>query len=583
MGKTKKRLGEILADWGLVEPSALTAALEHASRNRMRMGEALVALGRVSEDDVAKALASQFDMEYRDLERNPLDPASFSLIPEDIIRRHFVLPVERRDSLLRVVITDPLDLETLDSLRFRLNVDLECSLAALSRVKAVVKAHFEDQEKDTLDGTIADLTQMGTQMSETLMGADVQAGGGMGLEDDEASAPIIKLVTAIITSGVQTRASDIHIEPMADRVRVRYRIDGVCAERESIPKRMQNSVISRIKIMSGMDIATKRLPQDGRIKMAIGAEEIDFRVSALPGYHGESMVLRILRPEAAQLGVEALGLEHEDNERFKRVIRRPTGIFLVTGPTGSGKTTTLYAALNTLNRPDVKIITAEDPVEYNFPGMNQCEVLEEIGRSFSTILRSMLRQAPNIILVGEIRDFEVADVAMAAALTGHLVFSTLHTNDAPSAITRLLDMGVKPFLVSSAVQAIMAQRLIRKICDNCREEYKNVDHKLLRLLGFGKEEIETATFQHGAGCSRCRNTGYHGRQGIFEMLIMNSQLREMAFSRAALSEMRRAALASGMHSLLEDGRRKVLRGVTTPEEVARVTVQDIEVLDGEET
>ena len=582
MAKTKKRLGEILAGWGLIEPSAVTAALEHASRNHMRIGEALVEMGHVSEDDVAKALASQFDMEYRDLELNPLDTSSLSLIPEDIIRRHFVLPVERQDSLLRVLITDPLDLETLDSLRFRLNVDLECSLAALSKVKAVVKAHFEGQEKDGLDSTIADLTQMGTQMSETLMGADVQASGRLGLDDDGTSAPIIKLVTAIITSAVQMRASDIHIEPMADRVRVRYRIDGVCDQRESIPKRMQNSVISRIKIMSGMDIATKRLPQDGRIKMTIGAEEIDFRVSVLPGYHGESTVLRILRPEAAQLGVEALGFEAEDNERFERIIRRPSGIFLVTGPTGSGKTTTLYAALNTLNRPDVKIITAEDPVEYNFAGMNQCEVLEEIGRSFSVILRSMLRQAPNIILVGEIRDYEVAEVAMAAALTGHLVFSTLHTNDASSAITRLLDMGVKPFLVSSAVQAIMAQRLIRKICENCREEYMNVDRKMLKLLGFSAEEIETATIQHGAGCDKCNNTGYYGRQGIFEMLTMNSQLRQLAFERAALSELRQAALASGMHSLLEDGRRKVLRGITTPEEVARVTVQDISVADGED-
>ncbi|MCK4850053.1 MAG: Flp pilus assembly complex ATPase component TadA, partial [Phycisphaerae bacterium] len=277
MAKSKKRLGEILVDWGLVEPSAITVGLEYASRNQMRLGEALVALGSVSEDDVAKALASQFDMEYRDLERHPIDPSAISLIPEDIIRRHFVLPVERRDSNLKVIITDPLDLETLDSLRFRLNVDLECSLAALSKVKAVVQAHFQDQQKDTLDGTISDLTQMGTQMSETLMGADIQSAGRLGMGEDESSAPIVKLVTAIISSGVQSRSSDIHIEPMADRVRVRYRIDGVCLERESIPKRMQNSVISRLKIMSGMDIATKRLPQDGRIKLTVGAEEIDFR------------------------------------------------------------------------------------------------------------------------------------------------------------------------------------------------------------------------------------------------------------------------------------------------------------------
>jgi len=580
MAKGKKRLGEILVDWGLVEPSAITAGLEYASRNQLRIGEALVALGSVSEEDITKALASQFDLEYRDLERNPIPAGAISLIPEDIIRRHFVLPVERQVSHLKVIITDPLDLETLDSLRFRLNVDLECSLATLSKVKALVKANFDDQEKESLDGTISDLTQMGTQMSETLMAADVQSSARVGLGDDKSSAPIVKLVTAIITSAVQTRASDIHIEPMNNRVRVRYRIDGVCIERESIPKRMQNSVISRFKIMSGMDIATKRLPQDGRIKMTVGAEEIDFRVSALPGYHGESVVLRILRPETAQLGIEALGFEPEDNERFQRIIRRPSGIFLVTGPTGSGKTTTLYAALNTLNRPDVKIITAEDPVEYNFPGMNQCEILEDIGRSFSVILRSMLRQAPNIILVGEIRDYEVADVAMAAALTGHLVFSTLHTNDAASAITRLLDMGVKPFLVSSSVQAIMAQRLIRRICENCREEYKNADLKVLKLLGFSEQEIGNTQIQHGAGCDKCGGTGYYGRQGIFELCIMNSQLRELAFNRAALSELKQAAKASGMRSLLDDGRQKIIHGITTPEEVARVTVQDISVTDG---
>ncbi|MCK4851437.1 MAG: type II/IV secretion system protein, partial [Phycisphaerae bacterium] len=312
-----------------------------------------------------------------------------------------------------------------------------------------------------------------------------------------------------------------------------------------------------------------------------GAEEIDFRVSALPGYHGESVVLRILRPETAQLGIEALGFEPDDHERFNRIIRRPNGIFLVTGPTGSGKTTTLYAALNTLNRPDVKIITAEDPVEYNFPGMNQVQIQTEIGLTFPVILRSMLRQAPDIILVGEIRDYEVADVAMAAALTGHLVFSTLHTNDAPSAITRLLDIGVKPFLVSSAVQAIMAQRLIRKICDNCREEYKNPDPKFLKVLGFSEEELARGRFQHGAGCQNCSNSGYHGRQGIFELCVMNSELRELAFKQASLSEFKRAAKATGMRTLLDDGRRKVISGITTPEEVARVTVQDIEVAEGE--
>jgi len=334
---------------------------------------------------------------------------------------------------------------------------------------------------------------------------------------------------------------------------------------------MQGPVINRFKIMAGIDLAERRLPQDGRIKMPVGASAIDFRVSALPAYHGESIVLRILRPESVQMGIPALGLEQADYDRFRRIITRPTGIFLVTGPTGSGKTTTLYAALNELNRPDRKIITAEDPVEYNFTGMNQVQVNEAIHLTFAHILRAMLRQAPNIILVGEIRDLEVAEVAIQAALTGHLVFSTLHTNDAPSAITRLIDMGVKPFLVASSIQAIMAQRLVRVICADCKEVDPHPDTRILQTLGFRADELGGQTFYRGTGCAACGGTGYRGRQGIFEMLEMDNALRELAFSRANLSDLRKAARASGMVSLLEGGRKKILGGITTPEELVRIT------------
>jgi type IV pilus assembly protein PilB len=357
---------------------------------------------------------------------------------------------------------------------------------------------------------------------------------------------------------------------MGDRVRVRYRIDGVCHIRDDVPKNIQAAVMTRFKIASGMDIAERRIPQDGRIKMKFGGKQIDFRVSACPTYHGESVVLRILRPESASVGIAALGFEEDNNEIFQRIIRRPNGIFLVTGPTGSGKTTTLYSALQELNRPDKKIITAEDPVEYNFTGMNQCQVREDIGLNFAKILRAMLRQAPNILLVGEIRDREVGDVAIQAALTGHLVFSTLHTNDAPSAVTRLIDMGIKPFLVASSIQAIMAQRLIRVICKECKEPDPSPDKFKLKVLGVTPEQLTGVTLQRGAGCARCGGSGYHGRLGIFEMLQMNNELRELAFNRAPTSQLRKAAIASGMRTLREDGVLKVLKGVTTAEEVLRV-------------
>jgi type IV pilus assembly protein PilB len=357
---------------------------------------------------------------------------------------------------------------------------------------------------------------------------------------------------------------------MSDRVRIRYRVDGVCLEKDNIPKNMQAQLLTRFKILSGMDIAEKRLTQDGRIKKNIAGQDIDFRVSALPGYHGESVVLRILRPDAVNIGIRALGFGQEDYEVFQKIIRRPNGIFLVTGPTGSGKTTTLYAALQELNTPDKKIITAEDPVEYNFAGMNQCQIREEIDLTFDIILRSMLRQAPNVILIGEIRDGEVADIAIQAALTGHLVFSTLHTNDALSAITRLIDMGVKPFLCASSIQAIMAQRLVRVICKNCKEVDDDPDLESLRLINISEEDIKKRPIYKGVGCSQCQGTGYKGRRGIFELVELSHEIRELAFARAPTSELKKCAVASGMKTLMDDGVLKVFEGLTTPEEIAKI-------------
>ncbi|MCP4374565.1 MAG: Flp pilus assembly complex ATPase component [bacterium] len=567
MAVKKRRLGEILVEWGLCTATAVNEALEHSQDEGIKIGEALVALELASEDDITKALANQFDMEFIDLEQNVVVPTELDLIDETLIKRHQILPLAMEDGRLKVLITDPLDLETLDMLRFRLNCELTTCLAGRSKMRDFIHQYIGSSQ--SIDKALEEL-------DGDALGVDLEGEEG---EVSEESAPIIRLVTMLLSEAVNTRASDIHIEPMSNRVRVRYRTDGVCVIRDDIPKRTQGPVLNRIKIMAGIDLAERRLPQDGRIKMRIGGTDIDFRVSSLPSYHGESIVLRILRPESVRMGIPALGFEQEDYERFLKIIKKPNGIFLVTGPTGSGKTTTLYAAVNELNRPDRKIITAEDPVEYNFTRVNQVQVNETIGLSFASILRSMLRQAPNIILVGEIRDLEVAEVAIQAALTGHLVFSTLHTNDAPSAITRMIDMGVKPFLVASAIQAVMAQRLIRVICPDCKAVDPEPDPSTLQALGFTPEERKDATFYKGTGCRNCNGTGYRGRQGIYEIMAMDATLRELAFNRAPLSELRAAARAGGMKTLLQDGRLKIRNGVTTPEELVRIT-QTAELVSG---
>ncbi len=564
MPKTRKKLGEILVGWGVIKESDAEEALSYAQEHGKRIGEALVEMERCDEDDAFKALATQYGLEYIDLDHHPVDRAILQLIPTKLIEENLVLPLSEEGQRLKVIITDPLDLETLDLLRFRLNREIVPTLAPVNKVKRFIDK-FVNPEGDVLSQTMASIDQ------EAPDEASSDKDGIKGLSEEEADAPIIKLVNLIITEAVHGRASDIHIEPMANRVRVRYRVDGVCHVRDDIPKNMQASVIARFKILAGIDIAERRVPQDGRIKMRIGGGPIDFRVSACPAYHGESIVLRILRPESANVGLGALGFSESDNEKFQKIINRPNGIFLVTGPTGSGKTTTLYSALQELNRSDKKIITAEDPVEYNFTGMNQCQVKEEIGLTFARILRAMLRQAPNIILVGEIRDREVGDVAIQAALTGHLVFSTLHTNDAPSAITRLIDMGIKPFMVASSIQAIMAQRLIRVICSECKTVDEHPDPRTLELLGFTEEELAGKQVWKGKGCKRCNNSGYRGRVGIFEMVQMNAEIRDLAFKLAPTSQLRTAARAAGMSTLLEDGKIKVLKGVTTPEDLLRVT------------
>ena len=579
MPKKRRHLGEILYRAGVVEKRALISAIKTAKANNRRLGQVLLELGLIDEETLTKALAKQFGLKYVNLDKISIPPDALKLIPEDTLRKHNVLPLGMNNGRLKLIISDPSDLDTMDAIRFRLNTELDCYLASPSRIRSYIEAMLdsEQQEQDdrlkhSIDATAAELAEAGHELQAEVLRAQVDG-------DGDGEGPVIRLVNLIIDNAYYMRASDIHVEPMADRVRVRYRIDGVCLEKDNIPKNMQAPLITRLKILSGMDIAERRLPQDGRIKRNIGGQDIDFRVSALPGYHGESVVMRILRPDAVNIGIQSLGFEQDDYERFQKIIRRPNGIFLVTGPTGSGKTTTLYAALQELNKPDKKIITAEDPVEYNFDGMNQCQVKEEINLTFDRILRAMLRQAPNIILVGEIRDGVVADTAIQAALTGHLVFSTLHTNDAPSAITRLIDMGVKPFLVASSIQAIMAQRLVRVICEKCKEVNEHPDPHYLRLLNISEQEAKRHTFYKGKGCSHCQDTGYRGRIGIFEMVEMNNELRELAFAKAPTGELRKAAIASGMRPLVEDGKIKIFKGITTCEEVARIAQTEQVVLD----
>jgi type IV pilus assembly protein PilB len=568
MAKSRRHLGEILYKAGLVEKQPLVDAIREAKKTKKRLGEILLDRKLLGEDLLAKAIARQFGLKYIDLNKTAISEDALKLLDVSILKKYNILPLGMENGSLKLAISDPMNLEAMDAVRFRLNTELDCYVTSPSQIRTYIEESLDtekkietDRLKNSIDATAAELTEAG---------ADFQTGLFKGPVTTEDDGPIVRLVNLIIDNAFYMRASDIHLEPMADRVRVRYRVDGVCIERDNIPKNMQPALITRLKILSGMDIAEKRLPQDGRIMRNIGGQDIDFRVSALPGNHGESVVLRILRPDAVNIGIRSLGFEQDDYERFQKIIKRPNGIFLVTGPTGSGKTTTLYAALQELNKSDKKIITAEDPVEYNFDGMNQCQVKEDIGFSFERILRAMLRQAPNIILIGEIRDGIVADIAIQAALTGHLVFSTLHTNDASSAITRLIDMGVKPFLVASSVQAIMAQRLVRIICKNCKTMDEHPDPRHLQLLNITPEDLRKNPIYKGTGCTQCQQTGYKGRTAVFEMVEMNNELRELAFSKATTTELRKAAIASGMRTLAEDGKIKIFKGVTTPSEVASI-------------
>jgi type IV-A pilus assembly ATPase PilB len=556
-------LAEILLAEKLITREALEKALKEEKIKGEPLSEILTREGIVSPEDFCKALSLQFNLRVVKPSAINVDEKFIAQIPESVVRRHNIFPIEKKDNCLTVAISGPASLPVLDSLRVLLGYEIEPVLAIKEEIRKAIDNYY-GPASDTAEAII-----------ETFK--DKEAADATQIEEAEEKedAPVIKLVGLILVEALRKRASDIHIEPLKDRFRVRYRIDGICQEVFAPPKGLQGSIISRIKIMAGMDIAEKRLPQDGRIRIKLLGKEIDLRVSALPGLHGESVVMRILDRSTLLIDLEKLGFSREDQLKFESLVTRPNGIILVTGPTGSGKTTTLYAVLGRINRTDRKLITVEEPVEYQLTGINQSQVRPEIGLTFARILREMLRQAPDIIMVGEIRDTETAQIAISAALTGHLVFSTLHTNDAPGAMTRLIDMGVTPFLVASSIQGVLAQRLVRKICSNCKEPYMPHPHELMEI-GLPIDDALKIEFFRGRGCHHCNQSGYRGRSGIFEMLLVSDEIRDLIIHNAPSTDIRQKARELGMKTLREDGWEKVLRGETTITEVARVTGSDIE-------
>jgi type IV pilus assembly protein PilB len=562
MAKARSDFTDILIRRQILSPDQLEEARSLQKQTGVKLPDALTKLGYATPQEVMSAIAEHHGLQFIDLSEVQIPPSVIELVPESVARENIVLPMAQDNGALRIIMSDPTDFDTVQKLQFILNKDIQPVLAPREQIVEAINRHYGQSETESVDSMLQEFTDTAIDFNEAATAAAMAA-------LDDSDAPVVKLVNLIVQEAISLRASDIHIEPFADRIRVRYRIDGVLVERDSPPRRLLAALNSRIKIMGSIDIAEKRRPQDGRIKLTHSGKHFDLRVSVLPTVHGQSIVMRILDRGNIQIGIRDLGFGEEDYKRFQNIIKRPNGIFLVTGPTGSGKTTTLYGALNELNRPDRKIITAEDPVEYYLPGVNQVEVKHNIGLDFARIIRAMLRQAPNIILVGEIRDNETAEIAVQASLTGHLVFSTLHTNDAPSAITRLADIGVQPFLIASSVIAIMAQRLVRVICTKCKEP-DEPDTAEIKAAGLTPDQVTNATFKRGRGCNNCYHTGYRGRLGIFEMMRMNSGIREMTFNRAPTQEIRRQARLLGMRTLLEDGVEKALKGITTLEEVLSI-------------
>jgi len=562
--KSRQDWTDILISRGVIGPEQLAEAKQMAEESSLKLPDALSRLGYATGEDVTRAMAEQHGLDYVNLAEVTIPPSVVELVPESVARENAILPLAEADGELKVIVSDPLDYETFDKLRFILNRQVSVVLAPREAILEAINRYYGQTVGESADSMLQEFTDTAIDFTETEEETE-----RLEQDVDESSAPIVRLVQLLISEAVQLRASDIHVEPFEDRIRIRYRIDGVLVERDSPPRRLLGAILSRIKILSKLDIAERRRMQDGRIKVTVGEKELDLRVSIIPTNHGQSAVMRILDKDSIKVGLRQLGFSEGDYQRLEQLIQRPNGIILVTGPTGSGKTTSLYAALNELNTPDRKIITAEDPVEYYLPGVNQVEIRHDIGLDFARVIRAMLRQAPNVILVGEMRDLETAEMGIQASLTGHLVFSTLHTNDAPSAITRLIDMGVPSYLVASSVVAVMAQRLVRVVCQKCKQPF-SPSEAVIEAAGITPEQAAKAHFVKGRGCGACQGTGYRGRTGIFELMLLSQKLRELTFNQVPTEDLRRTAIGEGMRTLYQDGLDKIVRGITTIDEVLRV-------------
>jgi type IV pilus assembly protein PilB len=568
------RLGEILVRDSLISSDQLKQALDYQKREGGRLGTCLVKLGLVSDEDITAVLSRQYGVPSINLKFYEVDPQVIKLIPQETAVRYQIVPLSRVGSTLTIAMTDPTNVFAMDDIKFMTGFNVEPVVASETAiVEAIGKFYGAVESVEELDKVMKDLA--GEEAALELTQDEADGTDLASLEKAAEEAPIIKLVNLILTDAVKRGASDIHVEPYEKEYRVRFRIDGVMQNVMSPPMKLRDAITSRIKIMAKLDISEKRLPQDGRIMIKYAKDgkkkELDFRVSTVPTLFGEKVVMRLLDKENLRLDMTKLGFEKESLDKFTRAILRPYGMVLVTGPTGSGKTNTLYSSVARLNTPDTNIMTAEDPVEFQLPGINQVQMKEQIGLNFASALRAFLRQDPNIILVGEIRDFETAEIAVKAALTGHLVLSTLHTNDAPSTISRLMNMGIEPFLVATSVNLIAAQRLVRRVCAQCKEPMQITPQALIDA-GYTPEESKSTTIYHGRGCGTCNNTGYKGRVALYEVMEVTDDLKELILVGASALELKKKALEGGMITLRKSGLIKVAAGMTTLEEVVRETV-----------
>jgi type IV pilus assembly protein PilB len=567
------RLGELLTKASLISQDQLKDALRVQKETGGKLGETLIKLGFVSEEDITECLSQQFGVPSINLQHFEIDASVIKLIPGDVARKYNILPVNKTGATITIAMADPTNVFAMDDIKFMTGYNVEPVVASELGIKAAIDNYYGTTSSLELKKVMEDLQTQESADLEVLEEEeelDVNA-----LADSAEEAPVVKLCNLILTDAIKRGASDIHIEPYEKEYRVRFRIDGILYEIMNPPLKLRDAITSRMKILAKLDISEKRLPQDGRIKLKIKLEEknkeLDFRVSVLPTLFGEKIVMRLLDKDNLRLDMTKLGFEPESLSRFEEAIFKPWGMVLVTGPTGSGKTNTLYSALSKVNSPEVNIMTAEDPVEFNLPGINQVQMKEAIGLNFAATLRSFLRQDPNIILVGEIRDFETAEIAIKAALTGHLVLSTLHTNDAPSTINRLMNMGIEPFLVATATQLIAAQRLVRRICSNCKEQV-DMAPQAVANLGYKKDEVGTFSIYKGRGCEKCNNTGYKGRVGLIEVMQIDDDIRDLILAGGTAIDIKKKAIENGMITLRRSGLVKIKEGITTVEEVVRETV-----------